>query len=137
MKGLLMANKNQSHRLTRQHKRTKGVVGIFGNEAKTHDAEVSKVAIKVLEILKRDFPLLEFRHRKSINTNLCKNKFVKREDSCLMLQAASIYTQGNGRRWMESDMSDVMLAIAKTSLQMLGRDLFRQLAGAEKRGATE
>ena len=24
-----------------------------------------------------------------INTNLCKNKFVKREDSCLMLQAVS------------------------------------------------
>ena len=284
-----MTNKNQSHRLTRQHKRTKGVVGIFGNEAKTHDAEVSKVAIKVLEILKRDFPLLEFRHRKSIskqeinealrkvdgelgktlfladasikpdggiievkddsgnwrvilvseakhqgkdienieagklvgkkrnqdimsagnaiershkniseianfmlseshfpyvlflegsnflthdvvvtrpdgrkvkliynsgelnrldrltaanygmsiNINLCKNKFVKREDSCLMLQAASIYTQGDGRRWMESDMSDVMLAIAKTSLQMLGRDLFRQLSGGENRGATE
>jgi hypothetical protein len=137
MKGLLMTNKNQSHRLTRQHKRTKGVVGIFGSEAKTHDAEVSKVSIKVLEILKRDFPLLEFRHGMSINTNLCKNKFVKREDSCLMLQAASIYTEGNGRRWMESDMSDVMLAIAKTSLQMLGRDLFRQLAGGEKRGATE
>ena len=284
-----MANNNQSHRLTRQHKRTKGVVGIFGSEAKTHDAEVSKVSIKVLEILKRDFPLLEFRHRKSIskqeinealrkvdgelgntlfladasikpdggiievkddngnwrvvlvseakhqgkdienieagkfvgkkrnqdimsagnaiershkniseianfmlseshfpyvlflegsnflthdvvvtrpdgrkvkliynsgelnrldrltaanygmsiNTNLCKNKFVKREDSCLMLQAASIYTQGNGRRWVGSDMSDVMLAIAKTSLQMLGRDLFRQLAGGKKRGATE
>ena len=62
-----MANKNQSHRLTRQHKRTKGVVGIFGSEAKTHDAEVSKVSIKVLEILKRDFPLLEFRYRKSIS----------------------------------------------------------------------
>ena len=72
-----------------------------------------------------------------INTNLCKNKFVKREDSCLMLQAASIYTQGDGRRWQESDMANVMLAVAKTSLQMLGRDLFRQLSGSGMKGAIE
>ena len=284
-----MAKKNQSSRLTRQHKRSKGVVGIFGSEAKTHDAEVSKVAVMVLELLKQDFPLLKFRHRKCvgkkeindalrkvdgelgqtlfladasikpdggiievkdddgnwrvvlvseakhqgkdieniesgklvgkkrnqdimaagnaiershkniseianfmlaeshfpyvlflegsnflthdvvvtrpdgrqvtltynsgelnrldrltaanygmpINANLCKNKFVKREDSCLMLQAASIYTQGDGRHWQESDMVEVMVAIAKTSLQMLGRDLFRQLSGGGKRETTE
>ena len=276
-----MSRKNQSRRLTRQHKQSRGVIGIFGREAKTHDAEVSKVALLVLSLLKRDFPLLEFRHRKSvgkreinealkkvdselgqtlfladasikpdggiievrddhgnwrvvlvseakhqgkdienieagklvgkkrnqdlmaagnaiershkniseianfmlaenhfpyvlflegsnflthdvvvtrpdgrkvtltynsgelnrldrltaanygmpINTNLCKNKFVKREDSCLMLQAASIYAQGDGRHWQESDMTDIMVEIAKTSLQMLGRDLFEQSSG--------
>ena len=276
-----MSKKNQSWRLTRQHKQSKGIIGIFGREAKTHDAEVSKVAFQVLGLLKRDFPLLEFRHRKSvgkreinealqkvdrelgqtlfladasikpdggiievrddhgnwrvvlvseakhqgkdienieagklvgkkrnqdlmaagnaiershkniseianfmlaeshfpyvlflegsnfltqdvvvtrpdgrkvtltynsgelnrldrltaanygmpINTNLCKNKFIKRENSCLMLQAASIYTQGDGRYWQESDMTDIMVEIAKTSLQMLGRDLFEQLSG--------
>ena len=281
-----MAKKNQSGRLARQHKRSQGVVGIFGREAKSHDAEVSKVALLVLELLKQDFPQLEFRHRKSvgkkeinealravdgelgqtlfladasikpdggiievkddhgawrvilvseakhqgkdieniqagklvgkrnnqdvmaagnaierahkniseianfmlaeshfpyvlflegsnflthdvivtrpdgrkvtltynsgelnrldrltaanyglpINANLCKNKFVKREDGCLMLQAASIYTQGDGRRWLESDMASVMTAIAKTSLQMLGRDLFRQLSGRGMEG---
>ena len=284
-----MSKKNQSPRLTRQHKRSKGVVGIFGKEAKTHDAEVSKVAFYALALLKRDFPFLEFRHRKSvgkreinealrkvdrelgqtlfladasikpdggiievkddhgnwrvvlvseakhqgkdienieagklvgkkrnqdimaagnaiershkniseianfmlaeshfpyvlflegsnflthdvvvtrpdgrkvtltynsgelnrldrltaanygmpINTNLCKNKFVKREDSCLMLQAASIYTQGDGRHWQESDMADIMIAIAKTSLQMLGRDLFKQLSGGGRSGVSE
>lgn len=63
-----------------------------------------------------------------INTNLCKNKFVKREDSCLMLQAASIYTQGNGQNWNEEDMGMIMLEIAETSLRMLGCDLFGQLA---------
>lgn len=284
-----MAKKNQSRRLAHQHKRSKGVVGIFGCEAQRHDAEVSKVASIVLDILIREFPLLKFRHRKCvgkkeinealrkvdselgqtlflpdasikpdggiievkdddgkwrvvlvseakhqgkdienieagklvgkkrnqdimaagnaiershkniseianfmlseshfpyvlflegsnflthdvvvtrpdgrdvtlvynsgelnrldrltaanygmpINTNLCKNKFVKREDSCLMLQAASIYTQGDGRRWQESDMANVMLAVAKTSLQMLGRDLFRQLSGRGMKGAIE
>ena len=280
------SNKNQSHRLTRQHERSRGVVGIFGRESKSHDAEVANVANHVLELLKHDFPLLEFRIRKSIgkkeinaamrkvdkelgqtlflsdasikpdggiievrddygnwrvvlvseakhqgkdienieagklvgkkrnqdvmaagnaiershkniseianfmlaenhfpyilflegtnfltqdvvvtrpdgrkvtlvynsgelnrldrltaanygmpiNTNLCRNKFVKRDNSCLMLQAASIYTQGDGHRWQESDMANVMMEVSKTSLQMLGRDLFQQLSQGNKEG---
>lgn len=32
-----MSKKNQSSRLTKQHKKAQGVVGIFGNEAKLHD----------------------------------------------------------------------------------------------------
>ena len=276
--------KSQSRRLTRQHKKAKGVVGIFGVEAKSHDAEVSKVALVVLDMLARKYPGLKFRHRKAIgkkeineamrkvdtelgqtlflpdasikpdggivevvddngnwrvvlvseakhqgkdieniqagklvgkknnqdlmaagnaierahkniseianfmlaeshfpyvlflegsnflthdvvvtrpdgrkvtltynsgelnrldwltaanygmpiNANLCKNKFVKRDDACLMLQAASIYTQGDGRHWQEDDMAKVMLDVAETSLQMLGRDLFRQLTGVRE-----
>lgn len=62
-----------------------------------------------------------------INTNLCKNKFVKHGSKTIMLQAASIYTQGNGERWNRKAMFDVMLDIAKTSLQILGSDLFNQL----------
>ena len=44
-----------------------------------------------------------------------------------MLQAASIYTQGDGGHWKEEDMIEIMLDIAKTSLRMIGRDLFKQL----------
>lgn len=62
-----------------------------------------------------------------INTNLCKNRFVQHKDKTIMLQATSIYTQGNGERWDRRKMFDIMLEIAKTSLQMLGRDLFKQL----------
>ena len=62
-----------------------------------------------------------------INTNLCKNKFVQHADKSIMLQAASIYTQGDGRSWNSKDMFDVMLNIAITSLQILGSDLFKQL----------
>ncbi len=272
--------KNQSRRLTNQHKRRHGVIGIFGKEAKSHDAEVSNVSLLVLETLGREFPQLKFRHRKSvpkkeinealraidqelgqtlflpdssikpdggiievlddngiwrvvlvseakhqgkdieniekgklvgkksdqdimaagnaiershkniseianfllaenhfpyvlflegsnflthdvtvkrpdgrevtlvydsgelnridrltaanygmpINTNLCKNKFVKRDGTVIMLQAASIFTQGDGRRWKEQEMANVMLDVAKTSLQILGSDLFRQMA---------
>lgn len=62
-----------------------------------------------------------------INTNLCKNKFVKHGDKTIMLQAASIYTQGNGESWDAKKMFDIMLEISKTSLQALGSDLFKQL----------
>jgi type II restriction enzyme len=62
-----------------------------------------------------------------INKNLCKNKFVQHEDKTIMLQAASIYTQGNGKSWNEKDMFDVMKDIAETSLKVLGSKLFIQL----------
>lgn len=62
-----------------------------------------------------------------INKNLCENKFVKHNEKTIMLQAASIYTQGNGERWKVDKMLEIMLDISKTSLQMLGRDLFSQL----------
>lgn len=62
-----------------------------------------------------------------INTNLCKNKFVYHKDKTIMLQAASIYTQGNGKRWTTEKMFNIMLEIAKTSIQVLYSDLFYQL----------
>jgi len=62
-----------------------------------------------------------------INTNLCRNKFVKHGDKTIMLQATSIYTQGNGEPWDRSEMFSIMLEIARTSLKMLGSDLFNQL----------
>ena len=44
-----------------------------------------------------------------------------------MLQAASIYTRGEGGHWNVEDMMEIMLDVAKTSLKMLGKDLFVQL----------
>lgn len=274
-----MAQKNQSNRLTEQHKESHGVVGIFGENAQIHDLTVGQVSKLVLGQLQRDFPTLTFRYRDSIkkeeinqalqkvdselgqtlfvtnssiipdggiievqdnngrwrivlvseakhqgkdidnikagklvgknndqdlmaagnaiershkniseianfmlseshfpyilflegsnfltetvsiirpdgrsvtldynsgmlnrldrltaanygmpiNTNLCKNKFVQHRDKTIMLQAASIYTQGNGERWNTKEMFDIMLNIANTSLKVLGCDLFNQL----------
>lgn len=68
-----------------------------------------------------------------INTNLCKNKIVLHDDVSIMLQSASIYTQSDGGRWNEDEMKEIMLDVAKTSLQMLGRDLFKQLSAARQR----
>ena len=62
-----------------------------------------------------------------INMNLCENKFVKSGDATIMLQAASIYTKGEGGHWNDREMVETMLQIAKTSLKMLGKDLFSQI----------
>lgn len=62
-----------------------------------------------------------------INTNFCKNKFVFCNNRTIMLQAASIYTQGNGGHWTNKDMIQIMLDVANTSLSMLGNHLFKQL----------
>ena len=62
-----------------------------------------------------------------INTNLCENKFVKCNGATIMLQAASIYTKGEGGHWNDEDMIEVMLDVARTSLKMLGKDLFFQI----------
>lgn len=62
-----------------------------------------------------------------INKNLCKNKFVKANNRVIMLQAASIYTEGKGGYWAESNMLSIMLEVAETSIKMLATDLFNQL----------
>ncbi len=62
-----------------------------------------------------------------INTNLCKNMFVKHKDKTIMLQAASIFNQGDGGSWKANDIFKIMLDISNTSLQILGCDLFKQL----------
>ena len=62
-----------------------------------------------------------------INTNLCENKFVAHKDKTIMLQATSIYTQGKGEQWTVNEIFSIMLDIAKTSLRVLGSDLFKQL----------
>ena len=62
-----------------------------------------------------------------INTSLCKNKFIKSKGKAIMLQAASIYTQGNGGKWDPENMLNIMLEVSRASLKELGSDLFDQL----------
>ena len=66
-----------------------------------------------------------------INTNLCKNKFVTHKDKTIMLQATSIFTQGRGDRWNLNEIFDIMLDISKSSLCILGSDLFKQLTSSK------
>ncbi len=274
-----MSKKNQSKRLTSQHKKSQGVVGIFGDEAKLHDMTVGEISHLVIEQLEKDFPQLSFQYKTSIrkeeinealqkidkdlgqtlfvsnssirpdggiievkddkgnwrivlvseakhqgkdienikkgklvgknndqdlmaagnaiershkniseianlmlseshfpyilflegsnfltetisikrpdgrivnleynsgmlnrldrltsanygmpiNTNLCENKFVKHTDKTIMLQATSIYTEGNGGKWDAKEMFEIMVEISKTSLKVLGSDIFNQI----------
>ncbi len=279
-----MGKKNQSKRLTTQHKESQGVIGIFGEEAQLHDLEVSNISHLVIDVLKKEFPQLSFRYRQSIskkeineslhkideelgqtlfvsdskikpdggiievkddngswriilvseakhqgkdienikqgklvgkssnqdlmvagnaierahkniaeianfmlsesyfpyvlflegsnfltqdvtvtrpdgrvvnlvhnsgalnrldrltaanygmkiNKNVCKNKIIANDDYSIMLQATSIYTQGDGKHWQEKEMLKIMLEVSRTSLQMLGRDIFNQLTTLKK-----
>lgn len=62
-----------------------------------------------------------------INTNLCENKYVLCNGKTIMLQAASIYTQGDGAKWKDEDMIKIMHEVAETSLKSIGKDLFKQI----------
>ncbi|MGL2534913.1 EcoRI family type II restriction endonuclease [Helicobacter pylori] len=64
-----------------------------------------------------------------INQNLCQNKFVQYRDRIIMLQAISIYTQGDGQKWNLNKMFEIMLEVARTSLKVLGSSLFNQIIG--------
>ncbi|WP_101025439.1 EcoRI family type II restriction endonuclease [Helicobacter pylori] len=64
-----------------------------------------------------------------INQNLCQNKFILYRDRTIMLQATSIYTQGDGQRWDLNKMFEIMLEVARISLKVLGSSLFNQIVG--------
>ncbi|QIC81883.1 restriction endonuclease [Helicobacter pylori] len=64
-----------------------------------------------------------------INQNLCQNKFFQYRDRIIMLQAISIYTQGDGQKWNLNKMFEIMLEVARTSLKVLGSSLFNQIIG--------
>lgn len=58
--------KNQTERLTKRHKKSKGVEGIFGSLAQDHDLSVKDVSKLAFKALKEKFPHLEFRYREKI-----------------------------------------------------------------------
>lgn len=66
-----------------------------------------------------------------INQNLCQNRFVPHNDKMIMLQATSIFTQPKGEAWDDEEMLAIMVDVAKTSLRVLGADLFNQITNAK------
>ncbi len=64
---IIMAKKNQSSRLSSQHKLTSGVTGIFGDEAKYHDDQVAFISELTLRYLEEKYPTLQFRLRPSVS----------------------------------------------------------------------
>ena len=92
-----MAKKNQSNRLTNQHKDSRGVIGIFGEDAKSHDIAVSTISHLVKSKLEELYPMLEFRFRKSVSKkeiNHYLSKLDKDLGKTLFTQNASIIPDG-------------------------------------------
>lgn len=92
-----MAKKNQSTKLTQQHKISHGVVGIFVKEAKLHDLTVGQVSHLVLKKLESNFPTLSFRYRDSIRKeeiNLALQKVDKELGQTLFVPNSSIIPDG-------------------------------------------
>ncbi|MGL2629982.1 EcoRI family type II restriction endonuclease [Helicobacter pylori] len=80
-------------------------------------------------VLNRLDKLMAANYGMPINQNLCQNKFVQYRDRIIMLQAISIYTQGDGQEWNLNKMFEIMLEVARTSLKVLGSSLFNQIVG--------
>lgn len=58
-----------------------------------------------------------------INKNYCRNIFVDLDDNRQMLQAASLYFQGDS--WSGKDMAEILRKIALTSIEVLSESLPR------------
>ena len=89
--------KGQSNRLTNQHKASKGVDGIFGEDAKFHDASVNDIANAALNKLQKKYTELEFRFRNKITKeeiNLYLNKLDSSLGKSLFVSNASIKPDG-------------------------------------------
>jgi len=89
--------KNQTDRLTVQHIKSKGVEGIFGDAAQSHDASVNEVSKIVFKILQNSYKALSFRYRqkiekKEINEKL--NAIDKRLGITLFVKNSSIKPDG-------------------------------------------
>jgi type-2 restriction enzyme ecoRI len=61
-----MSKKNQSIRLTEQHKDSHGAISIFGDEAQKHDNLVGDISKRVKTELEKIYPQLSFRYRTTI-----------------------------------------------------------------------
>lgn len=59
--------KGQSKRLGIQHELASGPLGIFGEEAKKHDAGIRDAVSVILKSLRQRFPNLDIRHRNKID----------------------------------------------------------------------
>ncbi len=92
-----MSKKNQSNRLTEQHKHTQGVIGIFNKNAQEHDALVNKVSKYVQNKLQEEYPQLSFRYRKSISkqeVNVALQKIDKELGQTLFVVNSNIKPDG-------------------------------------------
>ena len=96
-KSIKYFGKGQVKRLVDQHEKSKGVKGIFGDRAKSHDVSIGKAAVAVLNSLKKQYGSLNFRYRTSIlkkEINAKLNSFDTRLGKVLFVESSSIKPDG-------------------------------------------
>jgi len=89
--------KTQTDRLTKEKVRGQGPKEIFGENAQIHDKSVNDFSKAVFESLKKDFPNLKFRFRKSLEKKEINEKLSKvdsRLGVTIFLEKASIKPDG-------------------------------------------
>lgn len=109
------------------------IIFLKGSNFLTEDIKVARPDGRIVELkhnvgsLNRIDRITSANYGMSINKNLCENKFIKHNDKTIMLQAASIYTRGDGGNWDKDEMLNIMVEVAETSIKILATDLFNQL----------
>ncbi len=117
-------NKKQTDRLTKQHIKSKGVEGIFGDSAQIHDGSVKDTSKRVFEILKDKYTNLSFRYRekigkKEINQKL--NAIDKRLGVALFVENSSIKPDGGIIEVRDKDDNWRIIIVAEAKHQ--GKDI--------------
>jgi len=89
--------KNQTTRLTAQHIKNKGTLGIFGQSAKEHDAIVNDYSRLVFNTLVEQYSNLEFKFRKELEKKEINQKLQKvdpRLGATIFVENAAIKPDG-------------------------------------------
>ncbi len=114
----------QSQRLTKQHKKSHGVVSIFGNEAKEHEVTIAHISQYVIKQLERDFPQLSFQYKKSVKKteiNQALQKIDKELGQTLFVSNASIKPDGGIIEVKDDDNNWRIILISEAKYQ--GKDI--------------
>jgi type II restriction enzyme len=132
-KNVVYTGKGQAERLVQQHEKSGGVEGIFGAEAKSHDAKISAVSEDLLERLKTDIPHLEFRIRtvltkKEINDKL--KSVDERLGEVLFVEKASIQPDGGFIEVQDKNKAWHVILVSESKHQ--GNDIEKIKAGIKQ-----
>lgn len=89
--------KGQSRRLARQHERAGGPIGIFGEEAKKHDARAKVVMGTIVKELREKHTELIFRHRMEVSKKEINDRLASIDPSLgqvLFVEKSSVKPDG-------------------------------------------
>lgn len=133
VKKIKYSGKGQASRLIKQHEESGGVEGIFGDDAKRHNASINKVSEAVLATLREKFPKLEFRKRETISKEEINKKLRSidaRLGKTLFVKNSNIKPDGGALE--VKDENNVWRIILVGESKHQGNDVEKILAGVKQ-----